>query len=278
VAVPHSDQRLPGLPRPPPAPTAPPDEIPWLQPYPEQLLDLAAPRGAEPDAAVVARETIELAFLIALQHLPPKQRAVLILRDVLGWPAIDTADMLELTVASVNSALRRARSTLRSHLPPRRSEWALPVDPSQGERALVQRYLALLEQGDTGAVAEPLHEDVRVTMPMATPQPCPSGDEQPLLAGRAAVVAALARILDPKSPGYLGEWRRLPIRANRQPAVAHYLRRPGATRFRAQVLEVLWVADGCITEITSFTPELFPAFGLPADGHALRASTTTQTV
>lgn len=239
-----------------------PERIPWLQPFPDLLLDRAGPHDAEPDAAVIEKETIELAFLIAIQYLPPKQRAVLIVRDILGWPAADTADMLGLSVASVNSALPRARATLRSHLPPRRLEWAPAADPTQAERTLVQRYLALLERADTGAMAELLHEDIRVTMPM--PQPCPSGTRATLWVGLDAFAAALAEVLDPAVPGYLGHWRRRPTRANRQPAVAHYLRRPGDTLYRAQVLEVLWVAEGRIAEITSFAPDVFPAFDLPA--------------
>lgn len=238
-----------------------PELIPWLEPYPDLLLDRAGPHDAEPDAAIIEKETIELAFLIAVQFLPPRQRAVLIVRDVLGWPAADTADMLGLSVASVNSALPRARAVLRSHLPPSRLEWAPTVDPTKAERTLVQRYLDALECADTGAMAELLHEDIRVTMPM--PQPCGSSARPTLWVGRDAFGAALHEVLNPAAPGHLGHWRRRPTRANRQPAVAHYLRRPGETLHRAQVLEVLWVTDGRIAEITSFAPDLFPAFDLP---------------
>ncbi len=96
-----------------------PGEVTWLQPFPDRLLDQVAPPDDEPDAVVVARETIELAFLVAVQHLPPRQRAVLMLRDVLGWSAGESAGVLEASVASVNSALQRARATLREHLPQR---------------------------------------------------------------------------------------------------------------------------------------------------------------
>src|SRR5688572_61962 len=113
-------------------------EVTWLQPFPDRLLDQVAPPDAEPDAAVVARETIELAFLVAVQHLPPRQRAVLMLRDVLGWSAKETAALLEGSVAAVNSALQRARRSLKEHLPPRRSEWAAGSDPTEQERALLQ--------------------------------------------------------------------------------------------------------------------------------------------
>jgi RNA polymerase sigma-70 factor (ECF subfamily) len=102
--------------------------------------------------------------------------------------------------------------------------------------------MSALEEADARAMAELLYEDVRVTMPM--PAPCGTGTRDPLWLGRDTFVAALGQVLDPASAGYLGRWRTLPTRANRQPAVAHYVRRPGDIEYRAQVLEVLWVADG----------------------------------
>ncbi|TCB96765.1 sigma-70 family RNA polymerase sigma factor [Micromonospora zingiberis] len=238
------------------------DEVYWLQPYPDRLLEPAAPADAQPDAALVAKETIELAFLVAIQHLPPRQRAVLILRDVLGWPAAEAADLLELSVASANSALQRARANIKDHLPPSRIEWAPTGDPTDAERALLQRYMGVLEQGDTGAMAQLLREDIRITMPM--PVPCVPGMPDPAWWDRSSFLASLRDVLDPGSSAYLGQWRSLPTRANRQPAAAHYVRRPGEATFRPQVLEVLRVADGKIVEITAFEPALFPAFGLPA--------------
>jgi RNA polymerase sigma factor (sigma-70 family) len=107
----------------PDAPLRPPADLPWLQPYPDRLLDAIAPAEDEPGAVVVARETIELAFIAAIQRLPPRQRAVLILRAVLGWPAQETASLLGVRVAAVNSALQRARTTLRGHLG-ERTAWA----------------------------------------------------------------------------------------------------------------------------------------------------------
>ena len=241
---------------------APPPETPWLQPYPDRLLDAMAPGDAEPDAAVVARETIELAFLVAIQHLPPRQRAVLILRDVLGWPANETAALLDMSVAAVKSALQRARPTVKDHLPQRRMEWAPSSDPTEEERALLRRYIDAHEQADTAAVAELLREDVLLTMP---PHPM-------WFAGRASLIAVTAQVNDPGSSWHLGRWRSLPTRANRQPAVAHYVQHPDApaTRdlegdfaYRAQVLDVLRIEDGGIAQITAFEPQMFPAFGLP---------------
>src|ERR1700760_813379 len=143
-------------------------EILWLQPYPDALLDELASSDDGADAAVVERETIELAFLVAIQHLPPLPRAVLILRDVLGCSAKETAELLETTVASVNSALQRARAGMREHLPAQRLEWAPGNDPTAAERDLLDRYVAFTEQVDIGGLATVLHEDLRFSMP---PQP-----------------------------------------------------------------------------------------------------------
>ncbi len=113
----------------PPSEPPPGPEIPWLQPYPDSLLDPVAPHEAEPEEVVVSRETIELAYLTALQRLPPRQRAVLVLRHTLGWGAKDTASALDMSVASVNSALQRARATMRRHLPRERQEWTADASP-----------------------------------------------------------------------------------------------------------------------------------------------------
>jgi RNA polymerase sigma-70 factor (ECF subfamily) len=230
-----------------------PAEIPWLQPYPDRLLEPIAPSDAEPDTAVVAKETIELAFLAAIQHLPPRQRAVLILRDVLGWSANETAALLEVSIAAVKSALQRARPTLKQHLPQQRLDWAPSLEPTADERALLQRYIDAHERADIQTLAELLREDVLLTMP---PHPM-------WFVGRASILAFSADVFDPASPLYHGRWRSLPTRANRQPAAAHYVQRPGDLAYRAQVLDVLRVEDGKVVEITAFVPELFPAFGLP---------------
>ena len=158
-------------------------EVPWLQPYPDELLEgLAAPE-ADPEDAVVSKETIELAFIVAIQQLTPGQRAVLILRDVLGWRAKDTASLLDTSVASVNSALQRARAGLQEYLPQRRLEWTAGSDPTRQERELLERYLEATENADPQAMLETLHEDLRFAMP---PQPG-------LFVGREVIVEYWAR-------------------------------------------------------------------------------------
>src|ERR1700721_525298 len=125
-------------------------EVPWIQPYPDLLLDQAAPADEQPEAVAIARETISLAFLAALQVLPPRQRAALIARDVLGWPASETAAALGTSVAAANSALQRARATMKAHLPPRRAEWSAS-EPSAQKRALLQQFIAAHERLDAAA-------------------------------------------------------------------------------------------------------------------------------
>jgi RNA polymerase sigma-70 factor, ECF subfamily len=230
-------------------------DISWLQPFPDRLWEPAAPSDAAPDAAVVTRETIELAFLAAIQHLPPRQRAVLILRDVLDWPAKQTAALLDGSVASVNSALQRARATLREHLPERRLDWAPSQRPTEQELAVLRRYMDAMERADLAAVAELLAEDVRTTMP-----PYPMWFQ-----GRDAVVAAMAASWDPGSPAYVGRFRMAATRANGQPAAAAYVRGAGEPGYRAFAIAVLRVEDRHIVEVTAFHDTgLFAAFALPA--------------
>jgi RNA polymerase sigma-70 factor, ECF subfamily len=232
--------------RPPPPPT----DLPWLQPYPDRLLEPAAPEEDEPAAAAVTRETIELAFIAAIQHLTPRQRAVLILRDVVGWSASDSAALLEVSVSAVNSALQRARATLRQRLPERRTEWARASQPSEDERELLRRYVDAHERADAGALAALLREDARLTMP-----PIPTW-----YAGREAIITAVKQGFEPE----FGHLRQVVTAANRQPAVAHYLRAPGDPDHRPLALDVLRIEGGRVAEITSFVfPGLFPAFGLP---------------
>ena len=228
----------------------PPARITWLQPYPDDELPSVE---EQPEAAAVSRETLELVFLAAVQHLPPRQRAVLVLRDVLGLTAVETGEALDMTAASVNSALQRARPTLRDRLPGRRADWTTD-EPTEHQRTLVKRYMAAAERLDLSEVAALLSEDVTLTMP---PNPF-------WFTGRDALLEFLSVSLDANSPMFLGHWRHLPARANGQLAAGGYVRRPGTTVYRAQVLDVLrFDADDRIVDITSFEPHLFPAFGLP---------------
>jgi RNA polymerase sigma-70 factor (TIGR02960 family) len=220
-------------------------EVPWIQPYPDLLLDQAAPAEEQPEAVAIARETISLAFLAALQVLPPRQRAALIARDVLGWPASETASALGTSVAAANSALQRARATMQSHLPPRRAEWSAH-EPSEQERVLLEQFIAAHERLDAEAAIAVAAQDLRITMP---PNPRifdGRGEIRPLMANAAA----------------MGDWRLFPVAANRMPAAASYLRRPGDSQFRAFKLDVMRVEEGLIAEVTTFGAELFPAFGL----------------
>ncbi len=220
-------------------------EVPWLQPYPDVLLDQAAPGEEQPEAVAVRRETISLAFLAALQVLPPRQRAALIARDVLGWPAAETASALGTSVAAANSALQRARATMQSRLSPQRAEWSAR-EPTATERDLVEQFIAAHERFDAEAAMAIAARDLRVTMP---PLPyCFDGPDaiRPLMAEAAA----------------MGEWRLIPVDANRMPAAASYLRRPGDSEFRAFKFDVMRIEAGRIAEITTFNADLFPAFGL----------------
>ena len=220
-------------------------EVPWLQPYPDRLLDEVAPSNEEPDAVAVERETIELAFLAAMQLLPPTQRAAFIVRDVLGWPARETASLLETSVAAANSAVQRARATMKEHLPARRSEWSA-AEPTAQEKALLERFIDAHERCDGAAAVAISSQNLRVTMP---PHPY-------LFEG----VHQIAPMIDRANRE--GEWRLVATRANRMPTAASYLRRPGDSEFRAFKFDVLRIEAGVIAEITTFGPELFPAFGL----------------
>jgi len=223
-------------------------DVPWLQPYPDPLLDEVA-AGDQPADVAIRRETIELALLAALQVLPPRQRAALIIRDVLGWPAADAAALLGVSVAAANSAVQRARTQLREHLPPRRADWQAR-QPSSAERQILAQFIEAHERYDPAAIARISSADIRVTMP-----PYPYRFE-----GLAGMTPLFERAFGPDRDG---DWRLLPAAANRMPAAGSYLRRPDDTLFRPFKLDVLRVADGVIAEITTFGPAQFPALALP---------------
>jgi RNA polymerase sigma-70 factor (ECF subfamily) len=219
-------------------------DLPFLQPYPDRLLDEIAPSEEEPDAVVVARETIALAYVAMIQLLPPRQRAVLILRDVLEWSAQETAAMLDMSVAAANSALQRARATLEDQAPPA-SLGSLTAD----ERDLLARYMDAHMRADVEASVAITRDDIRVTMP---PHPwCFEGLDQ--------VLPLMSKGL--KEPG---EWRLVATSCNRMPAAACYLREHGKTEFVAFKIDVLRIVDGKVAEVTTFNSTLFPELGLPA--------------
>jgi RNA polymerase sigma-70 factor (ECF subfamily) len=225
-------------------------DVAWLQPYPDHLLETMAAPDSEPDAVVLARETIELAYLAAIQHLPPRQRAVLILRDALGLPADETADLLETTVASVKSSLQRARATMRRVLPPRPLEWTSATEPNAQEHAVLQRYMRAQRDSDVTELRALLREDARQTMPPAAFW----------LDGRAAIVAHKASC---KAQPPLGDVRTVALSANRQPAVAFYIRGAGERQYKLMSVDLLRIHEGKIAEISSFLDPLIRAIGLP---------------
>src|SRR5829696_4542204 len=209
------------------------------------------PRRPTADGDVAwSRETVELAFIAAIQHLAPLPRAVLVLRDVLGCSARDTAALLETTVASVNSALQRARGGLRHALPDDRRDW--PADATAVEQDLLARYVDCTERVDLDGLAALLHEDARFSMP---PEPG-------IWTGKKAVVTCWAE-------GGFGSdafrsVRCVTTRANGQPAVAVYVRLPGESEYTALTLEGLRFRDGAVADVINFDRSIFPHFGLPA--------------
>lgn len=224
--------------------------MPWVQPYPDSLLDELVADQPGPEAVAVSRETISLAFLATIQLLPPRQRAVLVLRDVVGWPAAEVAELLDMTVSAVNSALQRARATLRDQWPDGRLDWAPAAEPDPEQRRLLQQYIAAHEQADPELLIAMLRDDVRLAI----------SPEVGEWNGRQVVGDALRA--DMNTPG---QWRMLPIMANGQPGAAGYIRRPGEAAYSPFVLVVLRIEDGGLVDIAAFEqPALFPAFGLPA--------------
>ncbi|WP_246000263.1 RNA polymerase subunit sigma-70 [Nocardioides pocheonensis] len=224
-------------------------EVSWLTPYPDTVLDELPATEEGPDSVAVSRETIELAFLAALQVLPPRQRAALLAREVLGMTAAETAALIGTTVPAANSALQRARETMRRHLPSHRTDWqARPASAEESE--LLAAFIDAHERCDAAAALAVAATDLRVTMP-----PLPVCFD-----GRDAVAPLLERAFGEEREG---DWRLLPTALNRMPAAASYLRRPGDSAFRAFKVDVLRVEDGVIAEITTFGPQPFGLLGLP---------------
>jgi RNA polymerase sigma-70 factor (ECF subfamily) len=220
----------------------------WLEPFPDELLGLEDGYAA-PEARYEQREGVELAFIAALQHLPARQRAVLLLREVLGFSAREVAESLETSTAAVNSALQRARRAVAERLPAQSQQATLRSLGDERLRALVQRYIEAWESRNGEALLTLLVEDARFAMP-----PFPHW-----FLGRDSVIAFITTTGKPRL-------RHVQTRASGQPAVAWYVGSPAGERYLAASLEVLTLDGECVKEITAFaSPELFPRFGLPTE-------------
>jgi RNA polymerase sigma-70 factor (TIGR02960 family) len=230
----------------PPAPT-PRDEAVWLQPFPDALLEGAAGAPPGPEARYEQAEATSLAFVTALQVLPPRQVAVLILRDVLGFRASEVAGMLDTTVESVNSALKRARASLQSRQQPAAGHQPPPAAGSRAEDAIVAKFARAWEAADLDALVALLTDDVFIAMP-----PVPFGYE-----GRDAVTHYCARLFAAGRRFDL-----VPARANGQPAFGAYLRAPAGIR-HATAFYVLTLTGEQICAMTRFEASVLPWFGLP---------------
>ena len=238
----------------PAAPEAGPDaEVAWLQPFPDSLLEPVAPRESEPDAVAMTREAIEIAFLTVIQRLSPQQRAALILRDVLGWSAKETAELLDLSVAAANSALQRARATARAQLPPPRPDGPTGVDSRESERELLRKYVQAAEQADVSLLVSLIREDAVFRMP---PEPSVG-----IVAGRDAMVRLFVE--GGFGTARMGSLRCVITRANGQPAVAAYVKDQVDASWSALAIDLLRIEEGLISEIVTFGPDVFPSLGLP---------------
>jgi RNA polymerase sigma-70 factor (TIGR02960 family) len=221
----------------------------WFEPYPDALLEDLPDTSPGPEARYETREALALAFVAGLQHLPPRQRAVLVLRDVLGFRAAEVAGLLDSSEVSVNSALQRARASLDARLPAADRELA-PLPRSARERELVGRFVDAFESADVERVVALLTDDAWLTMP---PEPLE-------YQGRAAI----ARFYLTRSWWGIQEARLVPTRANGQPAFGYYLRDPLTPILHAHGLVVLTLEGDQISAITRFGDNsLFPQFGLP---------------
>jgi RNA polymerase sigma-70 factor (TIGR02960 family) len=248
-------RRLPELPEPvepvplPPEPTRAREPV-WLEPYPDVLLEPIADRAQEPDARYEQREAIGLAFMVALQRLPPRQRAVLVLRDVLGFRAAEVAELLHATEVAVNRLLHRARQAMDRDVPPGTVAEAPPPD-SPEERALVARFATAFQSGDVAGVIALLTDDALMTMP-------PEAAEY---VGPEAIGRFLSTV---PASGALERFRLVPTRANGQPAFGCYLKDPHTPIAHAYGLMVLSLRGDRVAGLAGFADTaVFASFGLP---------------
>lgn len=245
VAFPQSDPTRPVAPR--------SAEVLWLEPFPDSWLVEAT---ENPEARYTRQESVSLAFLTALQVLPPRQRAILLLSDVLDWRASEIAQLLEISVSAVKSALHRARATIEKNYPNSKREIAPGDLTDTATNALLARYLQAWETDDVDGFVALLKEDAMLSMP-----PVSSWYQ-----GREAIRAFSLAILFPS--GVRNLWRLLPTRANGQPAFVVYRADEATRSYRAFALQVITL-DGLrlprqVTEVTAFlSPELATSFGFP---------------
>ena len=232
-----------------PEPTGVSDAPPWLEPYPDVLLDNLVDQAPGPETRHETTKAISLAFITALQLLPPRQRAVLVLRDVLGYRAGEVARMLDATQESVQSALKRARATVDSHLADSGSSRPARQPDTTAERHLVTQLTDALERADLQVLVGLLAEDVRLSMPPA------------MLEYRGIDVARRFFAAVTLQPGR--SYRTVPTRANRQPALGTYIAGPHTGVYRAYGLLVVTIAGDRITAVTGFGASVMPRFGLP---------------
>jgi RNA polymerase sigma-70 factor (ECF subfamily) len=220
---------------------------PGIQPYPDAWL----PDAGDPAARIGSKETVELAFVAALQHLPERQRAALIGRDVLGWTAAETAEAMSVSEASANSLVQRGRRHLRRLTPPERRSWRRP-SLDAADREVLRRYVDAHERGDAATIVAMLADGIGITMP-----------PEPACLGIAAATDFFETILAADRPN---EWRLVLIAANGQPATANYRRPADQAVFRALSVDVLGLVDGEIVTINCFLGEAsFAHFGLPLE-------------
>jgi RNA polymerase sigma-70 factor (ECF subfamily) len=244
----RSHPASPGIAFEPPEPTRL-GELTWLEPYPDALLEGVPDTTPGPDARYETKETVTLAFLTTLQRLPPRQRAALVLRDVLGFHSSEVAGMLDQSEVSVNSALQRARATLETLTPPAPERAPLPNSPA--ERELVGAFADAFESGDIDRVVALLTDDAWLTMP---PEPYEYH-------GHDAIARFFAMAYGVHDAGRL---RLVPTRANSQPAFGFYVKDPQADIARARGVWVLTLEGAQISALTRFGNNgILPAFGLP---------------
>jgi RNA polymerase sigma-70 factor (ECF subfamily) len=234
-----------------PLPVQPPEpsrlgEVPWLQPYPDLLLDDLPDQAPGPEARYESREAISLAFVTAVQLLPPNQRAVLLLRDVLGYRASETAELLGLTEDAVTSALKRARATMEAARAPGQPP---PPPGSPEERALLDRFVAAFTELDVGALVALMTDDAWVRMPPLPFEYRGTDAARRFFTALEAHRRSIARMV--------------PVRANGQPGWAEYVRDPVTRGLHIIGIVVLGLTGDRICELTHFETTLAPYFGLP---------------